>query len=172
MNVAEYYVSVLKARRQIEVAENRATSLAAHARDVQGMFDAGLRPKTDLLSAQVALADARQQVFRAQNALETAQAYYNRILGRPLTDPVHLAELANANVPGDVEELSRQAMQSRPEIAQLSAQTCVLREQAAATEGTKRATGAPSVTSSRCRLLRQSARCDRSWGAKTLCLSM
>jgi outer membrane protein len=137
MSVAEYYIAVLRATRQVEVAENKANSLTAHATDVQALLDKGVRAKTDLLSAQVALADARQRVLQARNSLDAARAYYNRILGRPLTAPVNLAELANEDSLGDVDELTRQAIQCRPEIAQLSAQATVLREQAAGTEAKK-----------------------------------
>ena len=102
MNVAEYYVAVLRATRQVEITENKAVSLAAHASDVQSMLDKGLRAKTDLLSAQVALADARQRVFGARNVLEAARASYNRMLGRPLTEPVLLAELPEEKAVDDV----------------------------------------------------------------------
>lgn len=134
MSVAESYVAVLRTTRLVEVAENKAASLAAHARDVQAMVDRGVRAKTDLLSAQVALADARQQLFQAKNALDVARASYNRQLGRPLTEPVSLAELQEETVVEDIDQLTHQALQSRPEIDQLSAQAVALREQAAATD--------------------------------------
>ncbi len=137
MSVAEYYVAVLRAIRQVEVFENKETSLAAHTRDVQAMLDKGLR-KDGFALGEVALADARQRVFQARNGLEIARASYNRMLGRPLANPVQLAELQQENVVGNVEDFTRQALQCRPEIAQLSAQARVFREQAAGIEAEKR----------------------------------
>ena len=137
MYVAEYYVSVLRATRLVEVAENRVASLTEHVRVVKAMLDRGLRARTDLLSAEVALANARQQLFQAQNAKDVACASYNRMLGRPLIEAVRLAELPEEKGVGDVDQLTSQALQNRPEIAQLSAQACELREQAAATQAKK-----------------------------------
>ena len=141
MNVAEYYIAVLHTLRLVGVAENKVTSLSAHTVDVQAMLDKGVVAKTDLLAAQVALADARQQLLQTRNGLEVARAVYNRALGRQLTDPVNLADVRNEERVEDVESLTHQAIQNRPEIAQLSAQACALREQAASV----RAKNAPQV---------------------------
>ncbi len=137
MNVAEVYVLSLRARRLIEVAESRAASLEAHTTDVQHLFDKGLVSRNDLLAAQVALANARQQALQARNALRVVHAAYNRALGRPLSAPVRLAELPAVYLVGDVDELTRTALQCRPELAALSAQARGLREQAAAVQAQK-----------------------------------
>jgi len=142
MSVAEIYIGALRSARQVEVSDNKVTSLAAHTRDVQAMFEKGVVAKTDLLAAQVALADARQQLLQARNGLEVARAAYNRILGRPLTDPVRLAELRETDEVADVEDLTQEALRGRPEIAALSAQARALRDQAVAVQAKK----APQVT--------------------------
>jgi outer membrane protein TolC len=132
MSVAEYFIAVLRARRAVEVSASRVTSLASHSEDVGLLLDKGLVSRNDLLSAQLALADARQQLLQARNGLELAWAYYNRGLGRPLTQPVKLQEPQIDHVAGDVQQLTSQAIRNRPEIAELSAQAVRLREQAAA----------------------------------------
>jgi len=137
MTVAEAYVGVLRATRLVEVADNKVTSLASHTRDVQAMFEKGVVAKTDLLAARVAWADARQQFLQVRNGLEVARAAYNRTLGRPLTDPVRLAELREQNEVADVADLTQEALRGRPEIAELSAQARALREQAAAIQAKK-----------------------------------
>lgn len=141
MGVAELYISVLRIGRLLGVAENKVGSLSAHTVDVQAMLDKGVVAKTDLLAAQVALADAKQQLLQTRNGLEVARAAYNRALGRSLTDPVNLADVRNEGQIEDVEILTHQAIESRPEIAQLSAQACALREQAASV----RAKNSPQV---------------------------
>jgi outer membrane protein TolC len=137
MNVAEYFIAVLRAGRSVEVAASRVTSLASHSQDVGSLLDRGLVSRNDLLSAQLALADARQQLLQARNGLELAWAYYNRALGRPLTQPVKLQEPQIDRVAGDVQQLTSQAIRNRPEIAELSAQAVKLREQAAALNAKK-----------------------------------
>ena len=131
MNVAEIYVLTLRARRLIEVADSKVRSLEAHTRDVASFCDKGVVPRNDLLAAQVALADARQQAMQAHNTLQVACAAYNRALGRRLDLPINLAELGSAGAAGDVDEWTAMALQFRPEIAGLSAQARALREQAA-----------------------------------------
>jgi len=131
INVAEIYVSALRASRIVDVAESKVTSLTAHNRIVADHFDKGVVSKNDLLAAQVALADAQQQALEAHNGLELARAAYNRALGRTLTEPVQLAELQDDGATADVDELTRVALSTRPEISGLSAQACALREQAA-----------------------------------------
>ena len=137
MNVAEIYILVLRAARIMEVAESKVISLTSHTRVVADHFDKGVVSKNDLLAAQVALADARQQLLEARNGLELSRAAYNRALGRGLTEQVRLTELVDDGSQSDVDELSRQAMQIRPEISGLSAQAIAMREQAASLEAKK-----------------------------------
>ncbi|MCE5268984.1 MAG: TolC family protein [Planctomycetaceae bacterium] len=141
MNVAEIYVVTLRATRIVQVMESKVTSLQAHSRDVAAFYDRGLVSRNDLLAAQVALADAQQQALQSQNSLRVAFAAYNRALGRTLDAPVNLAELGGAGMPGDVNELTGLALQTRPEIAGLAAQMRALDSQAASL----RAKNAPQV---------------------------
>ena len=137
MNVAEIYVVSLRATRLIEVAESKMRSLEGHTKDVAGFCERGLVSRNDLLAAQVALADARQQAMQTHNMLQVAYAAYNRALGRRLDLAVNLAELRDAGAAGDVEQWTTMAMQLRPEIAGLSAQARALREQAAGVRAKK-----------------------------------
>jgi outer membrane protein len=137
INVAEIYVTVLRAIRIAEVAESKVASLTAHNRVVTDHFEKGVVSKNDLLAAQVALADAQQQALEARNGLEVARSAYNRALGRDLTSPVTLTELQDKGESDDLYELTRCAMQMRPEIAGLSAQATALREQSASLQAKK-----------------------------------
>ena len=93
LNVAEAYVASLRAGRGIEVAESAVSSLTAHASDVGHFFEQGVVAKNDLLAAQVALSDARQQAIRSRNALDIAHASYNRLLHRPLDQAVMIDDV-------------------------------------------------------------------------------
>lgn len=129
MNVAEAYVSVLRAGRLKQAADSRVSSLTSHNRDVAMQFDKGIVKRNDLLASQVALANAKQQALQLANSLETAKAGYNRALGRPLTAPVRLADLKEQTAMGDCDDLTRTALQMRPELLELAAQARGLREQ-------------------------------------------
>ncbi|HXR24961.1 MAG TPA: TolC family protein, partial [Candidatus Binataceae bacterium] len=100
--------------------------------------------QSDMLAAQVALANATQQRLRAANALRLATAAYNRWVGQPLDRTPDLDEpsatpLTEASEPLD--QLIAQAIERRPELAAVSAQQEGL-EQAARSE---RAQGQPQV---------------------------
>ena len=84
LDVATHYVGVLRARRALGGADAAVESLAAHVADVEVMVERESVATNDLLAARVALANARQQRLRAANAVEMAQAGYNRRLGQPL----------------------------------------------------------------------------------------
>ncbi|MFZ2389229.1 MAG: TolC family protein, partial [Polaromonas sp.] len=74
LRVADAYVNVLRASRMLKVTESHVASLQAHARDVGNLHEQGMVAKSDLLSVQVALADARQRHLQVANGLDLARA--------------------------------------------------------------------------------------------------
>ncbi len=142
--VAESYVAVFRARRALTVAESNVASLNAHADDVQTMYNKQAVAQSDVLAAQVALANATQQRLRAANALRLASAAYNRWVGQPFDRSLDLDEPSAARpteLLGALEELISQALEQRPELEAVKAQQEGF-EQAARSE---RAQGLPQV---------------------------
>lgn len=133
--VAISYVDVLRASRLLATAVSAVESLNAHAVDVGHMVDRELVARSDLLAAQVALANAEQQRVRADNEVALAYAAYNRRLGQSLdrtpeleaTLPVEpaLAELS-------ITTLVENALERRSEVDALSARTNALSLQSVA----------------------------------------
>jgi len=124
LDVAEAYVSVLRARRTLHAAESSVTSLSAHAGDVQHLVDRELVPRSDALAAHVALANAQQVRVRAENSVEITQAQYNRRLGEPLGRAPELDDRIPVDVSlsaEPIEALLRQALASRSELKGLAA---------------------------------------------------
>jgi len=130
MQVAEEYVTVLRAQRDVEVTESTVASLEAHARDVEMLFNHNQVSRNDLLAAQVALSNARQRAIQVHNRLDASRAAYNRRLGRPLTSTVRIAELPVQTMEEDVEILTARALGRRPAIARIAAQARALQHQA------------------------------------------
>lgn len=142
--VAESYIAVFRARQALQVAESNVASLNAHNDDVQVLYDKQAVAQSDLLGAQVALANAAQQRLRAANALHLAMAAYNRWVGQPLDRPADLEEPStapSAETAVPLDQLIAHALDRRPELAAISAQQEGL-EQAAQSE---RAQGLPQV---------------------------
>ncbi len=138
--VAEAYVGVLRARSQLAVANASVKSLSAHVSDVKSMFQRQMVAKSDVLAAEVALANSEEAQVSAANAVEDALAGYNRLLGEPLgrsprldrkltVDPSLLGEPLSA--------LERQALASRSELKGLAAQSNALAAQARAVTATR-----------------------------------
>ncbi|HET7757738.1 MAG TPA: TolC family protein, partial [Steroidobacteraceae bacterium] len=135
LEVAERYVAVLRARRALTAAVSSVESLGAHVHDVEHMIESESAPRSDLLAARVARADAEQTRLRAANTLEIAQAAYNRRLGEPLERAPELDEQLPAvgALGGEsVATLVTRALAGRSELKALSAQADALASQSRA----------------------------------------
>ena len=133
--VTEAYVAVFRARKALQVAESDVTSLSAHADAVQAMYDKESAARSDLLAAQVSLANATQQRLRAANGVHLATAAYNRWVGQPLARIPDLDEPSTAPPVGaadSLDQLVTSALQRRPELAAISAQQDALEQTARA----------------------------------------
>lgn len=155
LTVAEAYVGVLRAQKNLEVARSNVEQLTAFAQDVRNRREQGLAIRSDELAAEVSLANAQLSEIQARTSLESAWATYNRYLCRPLTDTTTLEELtaipltadwrrlaeeavkdlgtASASNEEEVRELTAHAIGARPELAGLTAQARGYGAQAEAT---------------------------------------
>ena len=87
LNVKRSYFELLQKEKLEMVARETVTQLEA-ARDVsKNFFDVGMVPKNDLLQAEVALANAKQDLVVAQNDVEVARSLFNTVLRRPVDAP-------------------------------------------------------------------------------------
>ncbi len=141
LSVAEAYVGVLRAQRLLELADSGVVTLTAHLRDVNAFLEHGLVARSDALAARTAEASARQDQMRAATALEIAQAHYNRLLGRPMTTPVVIDDLAQPAVHTASAPQAPGTPAPRAELVGLAHQADALMFQSAAT----RAAGLPQV---------------------------
>jgi outer membrane protein len=130
LSVAEAYIGVLRSQRLVEVAHSAVADLTGHATDVNNLFEQALVARNDVLAVEVTLADARQNELQARNRLDIAQAAYNRLLGRPLTDAVSIDEISPQPLVETIEQLQQEAASSRAELTGLSHQAEALRRQA------------------------------------------
>jgi outer membrane protein len=136
--VVDAYLGVLRARSALAIADSSAKSLEAHASAVHVMYEKEAVPQSDLLAAQVALANARQQRLRAANGVRLATAAYNRRVGQPLDRVPDLEDPADTS-PGDAPAATREpaaltamALERRPELEALAARSASLEQAAGA----------------------------------------
>jgi outer membrane protein len=86
------YFQILQARRLQETAKQSVEMLSAHLETARYFYQVGLSAKTDVLQAEVELANAKQAFQRAQNAVELANARFNILLRREISEPVSITD--------------------------------------------------------------------------------
>lgn len=86
------YFNLVKAIVMLKYAQESVDMAQAHLDQVQAMLNVGMAVKSDLLRSQVALLSARQGLIKAGNAAELAKASFNNVIGRPLDDPIDVAD--------------------------------------------------------------------------------
>ena len=93
LDVKVAYFNILRAQRLRDTSGQAVEMLAAHRDFAQNFFRVGLIPKNDLLQAEVELANGKQSLIRAQNAVELAKSRLNTILKRDLSTPVEVVDI-------------------------------------------------------------------------------
>jgi outer membrane protein len=119
LEVLKAYYGMLVARAKKEAADEAATLAEADVKRSRDMFDAGLVVQSDLLAAEVQLAEFRQQQIQSEGDMTIAQAALNTALGLAVDTPQKVAgELVEKSFNTvSQEESIRLAMEHRPELA-------------------------------------------------------
>jgi len=117
--VIRSYFGVLLAHQRKDVTEEAVKMAESDRKRIADLFQSGLVVQSDLLSAEVQLAEFRQQQVQASGDLVTAHAFLNTVLGTPVQTLQRVAgQLIDKQFfLAETEELIRQALQSRPDYA-------------------------------------------------------
>jgi outer membrane protein TolC len=111
------YFNILRAQRIQDAARQAVEMLNAHRDVAENYFKVGMIPKNDLLHAEVELANGRQALVRANNAVELAKSSFNTVLKRKIFTPVEVVDiLAYHPLNKSFEECLNVAYQARPEL--------------------------------------------------------
>ena len=117
LQVYTAYFNILKAYKLREVAEQAVKALEGHRDVAREFYNVGMIPKNDLLKSEVELANALQDLVRADNSVEVAEATLNTILRRPLHFPVQLKDrLEYRSVPYTLDEATIIGLKERQEL--------------------------------------------------------
>ena len=120
---AEQYDSLLVAlRHRADLTE--AQSLANNFLNrTQARFNAGTAPKLDVIKAQVDVAGSTNDLISNERQIADAMSALNRLIGRALGAPIVATDSLGVPPPlPSVDELERQALEARPELAGLMAE--------------------------------------------------
>ncbi|MBI1765766.1 MAG: TolC family protein, partial [Acidobacteria bacterium] len=151
--VLRAYYSILLAQAKKEVADEAVKLAEADVKRSRDRVEVGTSVVSDLLAAEVQLADFQQQQIQAEGEIITAQATLNTALGLPLSTPQTIAgQLVERNFDlAPTEELTQTALQQRPDLqrALLAKRTSEVQLKGARNEFLPRADVFTSVGASR-----------------------
>jgi TolC family type I secretion outer membrane protein len=88
---AQAYVGMLLAQENLRVIEQSLETARAHSKLVASRYEGGFVVKSDLLRAQVRIAELDQGRLQAANAVQVAAAHLNAAMGIAIDTPLHLA---------------------------------------------------------------------------------
>lgn len=128
---AKAYVGALLAVENRNVIQQAMETAKAHAKVVENRFQSGLAVKSDLLRAQVRIADLEQQLFEADSQVLVAQAMLKASMGRSDEIGLMLRTPIKRCVPttGDLEQWVTKGLDQRPDIKQLHIQETLARKE-------------------------------------------
>ena len=117
LDVKVAYYNILRAQRLRETARQSVEMLNAHRDVAYNIFMVGLIPKNDLLQSEVQLANGKQTLVKAQNAVELAKSSLNTLLKRNLLSPLEVVDILDYKpVNQSYEDCLENARQLRPEL--------------------------------------------------------
>ena len=123
LQVRTGYFTILRAVKLREVAEQTVKQFEGQLEVTKAFFEVGIVPKNDLLQAEVRLAQARQDLIKAENGVAVAKASFNILLRRDVSEPFNVVDLLQYKASTlTFEESLEEALRQRAEMksAQLS----------------------------------------------------
>lgn len=113
------YYGLQKALGAIDAAQRAVEAAKENMRVIEGRLPAGTSTRFDLLQAKVEVAHSEQTLTAAETDVARGQQNLAAVLGQPLTvTAVPTTPLGTPTPPEDLDALLREALRSRPEIAQ------------------------------------------------------
>ena len=115
------YQGVLLARENLQVVEKTLETARVHDKVVLSRYESGLVVKSDLLRAEVRIAELEQERLQAQSEVEVAKATLNAAMGTEIDQTFHLTTPleGEAESPGSLEPWMSKAIENRPDLQQM-----------------------------------------------------
>ncbi|WP_316900066.1 TolC family protein [Pseudodesulfovibrio indicus] len=116
-SVQSNFLSLLKARMDVKSAEDSVARLESQLKVTTAFYDVGLRPKAEVLDAEVDLATAKQELLRARNNVFTQEAQLNTLLNIPIeSDVQYVGELKFIPFDLSLRDCLTRAYANRPDL--------------------------------------------------------
>ena len=120
LDVLRAYEAVHTARAYVAVSKQAAGAAESYVKTIAKLLKGGVVVKSDLLSAQVHLADIKVKQTQAENAVQQALDQLHLLLGMPLDAPLEVgAPVEVKPLEGNVKGYQEEAVKSNPGLAAL-----------------------------------------------------
>ncbi len=116
-SVQSNFLSLLKARMDVKSAEDSVARLESQLKVITAFYDVGLRPKAEVLDAEVDLATAKQGLLNSQNQVSIQETQLNTLLNIPLETKVdYVGELQDFPFDLNLKDCLNRAYAGRPDL--------------------------------------------------------
>ena len=116
------YYKVLQNQTLLEIAKQTVNDFSAHLNRVRQMYDTGVAPWHDILQTKVRLANAENDLVKAQNDYDLAVYSLNKTMGLALRSEITLTEpLIYQEYALALDDVTAYGLAHRPEMAQQQA---------------------------------------------------
>ncbi len=128
--IKEAYTNINFSQRLITVAQAQFDRAQLNLRSARGFYEVGTRPKSDVVRAEVDVANARVDLIRGRNAERLARVALNTAMGIDVDLPTQVQDnLVYEPVQFDRPQLRAEALRQRPEHRQAKLQVDVTEAQ-------------------------------------------
>jgi len=129
LSVQGAYFGILKALKFAQIARDAVKQIEAHLQIVKNFYEVGIVAKVDVLKAEVQLANALQNLIKAENGVSLAKAGFNQLLARKLDAEVEVVDILEW-IPCKVnlDDCLKKAVNNRPERKQMKANIEMLKQ--------------------------------------------
>lgn len=86
------YLSLIKSRNKVSVAEQTVRDYEEHLKNANLQYEVGIVSKSDVLATNTRLANAKTSLVEAKNAASLAEAKFNNHVGLPVSTPIVTAD--------------------------------------------------------------------------------
>lgn len=120
-NVRRAFYMVLLSQRVLAVFHENLAQAEAHLKNVQEQYNEGMAAEFDLLRSEVDVAEAKAALIEVENNVRLAMYGLKNAIGLPLQRKINLSGALEYNPisEGEISQLSKLGLESRPEMKQL-----------------------------------------------------
>lgn len=121
--IRQAYWNLYRAQSSLETLDAALNQVEEHLRDVQTRVDEGAALRSDLLSVRTRRSEVLLDQVEARSRIRVARLELNRLIGLPAETEIEpVAPDETATIPYEMEDLTEQAMEQRPDLNALSEQ--------------------------------------------------